>query len=88
MLRTIVSILMMSSLRQSISRSERVPRKCVGTRARPSRSNSAADIRLLTTPLPTIVPRLSALNAVASSLKYWMTVPGRLVAYTILALPS
>ena len=45
-------------------------------------------MRLFTTPLPTMVPFLSALNAVASSLKYWMTMFRSLVAYTILALPS
>jgi hypothetical protein len=45
-------------------------------RALPSRSKMVADMRLLTTPLPTMVPRFSALNAVASSLKYWMTSPG------------
>jgi len=33
-------------------------------------------MRLLMTPLPLIVPRFCALNAVASSLKYWMSVPG------------
>ncbi len=33
-------------------------------------------MRLLITPLPWIVPFFWALNAVASSLKYWMMVPG------------
>ena len=33
-------------------------------------------MRLLITPLPLIVPRFCALNAVASSLKYWISVPG------------
>src|SRR5688500_2104395 len=35
-----------------------------------------SEMRLLSTPLPLIVPRFCALNAVASSLKYWMSVPG------------
>ena len=34
-----------------------------------------SEMRLLMTPLPLIVPRFCALNAVASSLKYWMSVP-------------
>jgi hypothetical protein len=33
-------------------------------------------MRLLSTPLPEIVPFFCALKAVASSLKYWMSVPG------------
>jgi hypothetical protein len=40
------------------------------------RVNTYSLMRLLITPLPLIVPFFSALKAVASSLKYWMIVPG------------
>ncbi len=41
---------------------------------RPVMKNS--DRRLFSTPLPSIVAFFWALNAVASSLKYWIRVPG------------
>jgi hypothetical protein len=50
--------------------------KCVGTPISPSRSIRYSDMRLLSTPLPVITPRFWLLNAVASSLKYWISVPG------------
>ena len=50
--------------------------KCVGMPMCDSRVNTYSLMRLLITPLPLIVPFFSALNAVASSLKYWMIVPG------------
>ena len=42
----------------------------------PSKVKMCSEIRLLSTPLPLIVPFFCALNAVASSLKYWISVPG------------
>ena len=50
--------------------------KCVGTPIVCSARKMCSEMRLLSTPLPLIVPRFCALNAVASSLKYWMSVPG------------
>jgi hypothetical protein len=40
------------------------------------RVNTNSLMRLLITPLPLIVPFFWALKAVASSLKYWISVPG------------
>ena len=45
-------------------------------------------IWLLMTPLPSSVAFFCALKAVASSLKYWIRVPGSGPSYRILALPS
>ena len=45
-------------------------------------------IRLLMTPLPSSTAFFWALKAVASSLKYWISVPGSGPSYRILALPS
>ena len=50
--------------------------KCVGTPIWPSSVKICSEIRLLSTPLPLIVPFFWALKAVASSLKYWIKVPG------------
>ena len=50
--------------------------KWVGTPIAPSAVKTCSEMRLLMTPLPLMVPRFCALNAVASSLKYWMSVPG------------
>jgi K+-transporting ATPase A subunit len=50
--------------------------KWVGTPIAASEVKMCSLMRLLMTPLPLIVPRFCALNAVASSLKYWMSVPG------------
>ena len=62
--------------------------KWVGMPIVPSRVNRCSEMRLLRTPLPLIVPFFWALKAVASSLKYWMIVPGSGPSYRILALPS
>jgi hypothetical protein len=62
--------------------------KWVGTPIVWSAVKMCSEMRLLMTPLPLIVPRFCALNAVASSLKYWMSVPGSGPSYRILALPS
>ena len=45
-------------------------------------------MRLLSTPLPVIVPFFWLLKAVASSLKYWTRVPGSGPSNSTLALPS
>ena len=50
--------------------------KWVGTPIVWSAVKICSEMRLLSTPLPLIVPRFCALNAVASSLKYWISVPG------------
>ena len=62
--------------------------KCVETPISPSRVKICSLMRLLRTPLPLIVPFFWALNAVASSLNYWINVPGSGPSYRILALPS
>ncbi len=50
--------------------------KWVGTPISFSRSMMNSEMRLLSTPLPSIVPCFWLLKAVASSLKYWTSVPG------------
>ena len=45
-------------------------------------------MRLLSTPLPVMIPFLVPLPAVASSLKYWTSVPGSGPSNRTLALPS
>ena len=50
--------------------------KWVGTPIVCSATKICSEMRLLSTPLPLIVPRFWALKAVASSLKYWISVPG------------
>jgi hypothetical protein len=50
--------------------------KCVGTPIVSSSVKICSEMRLLRTPLPLIVPFFCALKAVASSLKYWISVPG------------
>ena len=45
-------------------------------------------MRLLSTPLPVMMPFFWLLKAVASSLKYWTSVPGSGPSNRILALPS
>ena len=50
--------------------------KWVGTPMVASAVKICSEMRLLSTPLPLIVPRFWALKAVASSLKYWIKVPG------------
>ena len=72
----------------SVSRSESSSTKWVGT---PCFSKSCIimfDMRLLTTPFPTIVPFFAPLNAVASSLYETMHKSAFAVAYTFFALPS
>ncbi len=50
--------------------------KCVGTPISSSRIIRYSEMRLLSTPLPVITPFFFELKAVASSLKYWTSVPG------------
>ena len=53
-----------------------------------SRVITYSEMRLLITPLPSSTAFFWALKAVASSLKYWIRVPGSGPSYRILALPS
>ena len=50
--------------------------KCVGTPISPRRKKMNSEMRLFSTPLPSMSACFLALNAVASSLKCWMSVPG------------
>ena len=75
-LRTTTSIGMISTWRINCSRMLRRRMKWVGMPIWPSRVKICSEIRLLRTPLPEIVPFFWALKAVASSLKYWISVPG------------
>ena len=50
--------------------------KWVGTPMELRAPMMCSEMRLFSTPLPSITSRFSALKAVASSLKYWMKVPG------------
>ena len=50
--------------------------KCVGTPIAFSPDMKCSESRLLSTPLPSIVAFFWALKAVASSLKYWISVSG------------
>ena len=50
--------------------------KCVGTPISPSLVKMYSEMRLLSTPLPSIRACFLLLKAVASSLKCWMSVPG------------
>ena len=75
-LRTTTSIGTISTWRINCSRMLRRRMKCVGTPIWPSSVKTCSEMRLLSTPLPLIVPFFWALNAVASSLKYWISVPG------------
>ena len=59
-----------------------------GTPIVASNVNRCSEIRLLSTPLPEIVPFFCALKAVASSLKCWTSVPGSGPSNRTLALPS
>ena len=87
-LRTTTSSGMISTSRISCSRMFSRRTKCVGTPISASRSIRYSLIRLFSTPLPVIMPFFWALNAVASSLKYWTSVPGSGPSNRILALPS
>ena len=62
--------------------------KWVGTPISASRIIRYSLMRLFSTPLPVMMPFFLALNAVASSLKYWTRVPGSGPSNRILALPS
>ena len=62
--------------------------KCVGTPISDSRVIRNSLIRLFSTPLPVMMPFFWLLKAVASSLKYWMSVPGSGPSYRTFALPS
>ena len=68
MFRTSTSSGMISTRRTRVSRSESSRTKCVGISARSSRCISRLLILLLMTPFPSMVPRLTPLKAVASSL--------------------
>ena len=87
-LRTTTSIGTISTWRINCSRMFRRRMKWVGTPIWSSMVKTCSEIRLFSTPLPLIVPFFWALNAVASSLKYWISVPGSGPSYRILALPS
>ena len=86
--RTTTSIGTISTWRINCSRMLSRRMKWVGTPIVESEVKICSEIRLLITPLPLIVPRFCALKAVASSLKYWISVPGSGPSYRILALPS
>ena len=73
---TTTSIGMISTWRISCSRMFRRRMKWCGMPIWPSRVKICSEMRLLSTPLPEMVPRFWALKAVASSLKYWIRVPG------------
>ena len=87
-LRTMTSSGMISTARISCSRMFRRRMKWVGTPMLFSPVMKYSDRRLFSTPLPSITSRFSALNAVASSLKYCTRVPGSGPSYRVLALPS
>jgi len=73
---TTTSIGTISTWRINCSRMFRRRMKWVGMPIVPRSVKICSEMRLLSTPLPEIVPFFCALNAVASSLKYWMSVPG------------
>jgi hypothetical protein len=75
-LRTTTSRGMISTSRINCSRMLSRFMKCVGTPISPSRWNTYSEMRLLSTPLPSIKACFLLLKAVASSLKCWMSVPG------------
>ena len=74
--RATTSIFTISQARMSMSRSESRRTKCVATPCSSKKRKSTSDMRLLRTPLSWMVPRFWALNAVASSLKCWMSRSG------------
>ncbi len=88
MLRTTTSIGMISTSRTSCSRMLSRRTKWVGTPISARRSIRNSEIRLLSTPLPVMVPFFWLLKAVASSLKYWTSVPGSGPSNITFALPS
>ena len=75
-LRTTTSSGMISTSRTSCSRMLRRRTKWVGTPISSSFVIRYSEMRLLSTPLPVMVPFFWLLKAVASSLKYWTSVPG------------
>ena len=87
-LRTTTSSGMISTSLISCSRMFRRRTKWVGMPIAASRSIRYSEIRLLSTPLPVITPCFWLLKAVASSLKYWISVPGSGPSNRTLALPS
>ena len=74
--RTITSSGMISTCRISCSRMLMRRMKWVGTPMLPRPCMKNSDRRLFSTPLPSITAFFCALKAVASSLKYWIRVPG------------
>ncbi len=79
---------MISTSLISCSRMLRRRTKWVGMPIAASRSIRCSEIRLLSTPLPVMMPCFWLLKAVASSLKYWISVPGSGPSNRTLALPS
>ncbi len=74
--RTTTSSGMISTSRMSCSRMFKRLMKCVGTPMPASCIMMYSEMRLLRTPLPSITARFLLSKAVASSLKYWTSVPG------------
>ncbi len=87
-LRTTTSTGMISTSRISCSRMFSRRTKWVGTPISPRRVIRYSLMRLLSTPLPVMMPFFCALKAVASSLKYCTSVPGSGPSNRIFALPS
>ena len=87
-LRTTTSMGMISTSRTSCSRMFRRRTKWVGTPISARRVIRYSEIRLFSTPLPVMMPFFLLLKAVASSLKYWTSVPGSGPSKSTLALPS
>ena len=88
MLRITTSMGMISTSRMSCSRMFSRRMKWVGTPISASRVIRYSEIRLLSTPLPVMVPFFWLLKAVASSLKYCTSVPGSGPSNKTFALPS
>ena len=87
-LRTTTSMGTISTSLISCSRMLSRRTKWVGMPISPRRVIRYSLMRLLSTPLPVIVPCFLLLKAVASSLKYWTSVPGSGPSNRTLALPS
>ena len=76
MLRTTISSGMISTARISCSRMFRRLMKWFGTPMAVSAVMMCSEMRLFSTPLPSMTSRFCASKAVASSLKCWISVPG------------
>ena len=87
-LRTTTSSGMISTSFTSCSRMLRRRMKWVGTPISLSRDMMCSEMRLFSTPLPAMMACLVLLSVVASSLKYWTSVPGSGPSNITFALPS